>query len=406
MAEAKLDIDQRFALMSRCREKYAHADKGTKGRMLDGLQEVTGLSRKTIIRHLRGSCERKPRRRERGHKYGGQVDDALRIIHEAYDRICAERLTPNLVLFADKLTAHGHLDLREGVRELLGEISVSTVRRALSRIHQDEPQRRPAPRRSQGLLASIPMERIACFESEPGHFEADLVHHTGSSGSGEYVHTLNMVDVATGWCEMVALLGRSRRVMKAAFRRVALRVPFPVLEVHTDNGTEFLNHHLVHFYGHRFKGVRLSRSRPGEKNDNRFVERANGAIIRRWLGRDRLDTAAQTNALNRLYDDLWVYQNFHQPSMRLIEKEFHADTRRIRRRWDVARTPYQRLITSGVLDREAVSRLQAIYERSDPLALRETILRNISALFELPGADPDHTEDIFQTLDLPLSIVT
>jgi len=330
MADEKLNIDERLKIMRGCRKAYGDANRRTKGRILDTLQEVTGLARKTVIRHLRGSCERKSRERQRGRKYGGEVDDALRIIHGAHDGICAERLTPNLVLYADKLAVHGHLRLSASVRQLLGEISISTVRRALARIHQDEPRQPRRPRRPTGLLASIPMERIACFESEPGHFEVDLVHHSGSSTAGEYVHTLNMVDVATGWSEMVAVLGRSRRVMEDGFLRIAKRLPFPVLEVHSDNGGEFLSHHLVRFYRQRFSGVRISRSRPWQKNDNRFVERANGAIIRRWLGHDRLDSAAQAKALN-FYDKLWIYQNFFQPIMRLTSKQVDPITHRVRR---------------------------------------------------------------------------
>jgi len=251
MADEKLNIDERLKIMRGCRKAYGDANRRTKGRILDTLQEVTGLARKTVIRHLRGSCERKSRERQRGRKYGGEVDDALRIIHGAHDGICAERLTPNLVLYADKLAVHGHLRLSASVRQLLGEISISTVRRALARIHQDEPRQPRRPRRPTGLLASIPMERIACFESEPGHFEVDLVHHSGSSTAGEYVHTLNMVDVATGWSEMVAVLGRSRRVMEDGFLRIAKRLPFPVLEVHSDNGGEFLSHHPLRGTGQR-----------------------------------------------------------------------------------------------------------------------------------------------------------
>ena len=143
---------------------------------------------------------RRFRQRQRGRKYGPEVDDALRVLHRAYDGICAERLTPNLPAYAAKLAAHGHLRLTPVLEEQLRNISISTVRRRLQRLHQDEPRHRrrpPGPRNR--LLAGVPTERISCFETQPGHFEVDLVHHCGDSASGEYVHTLHLVDVATGW---------------------------------------------------------------------------------------------------------------------------------------------------------------------------------------------------------------
>ncbi len=129
-----------------------------------------------------------------------------------------------------------------------------------------------------------------------------------------------MVDVATGWTEQVATLGRSYRVMEDGFRRILARLPFQVLEIHPDNGSEFLNAHLVRFWKEMVKGVTLSRSRPFHKNDNRFVEQKNSTLVRAYLGLARFDTAAQTNAINQLYEKMWLYYNFFQPVMRLREK--------------------------------------------------------------------------------------
>ena len=405
MAEDKLSIDERLKIIRMQRSTYRHAGKAEKGRILDTLVAVTELDRKTIIRHLNGTCERQPRRRQRGRTYGPQVDDALRVIHQAYNYPCAERLQPKLVTYAKKLAEHGHLALADELLSDLGRISVSTVARFLARLHQDEPRQRRRARPPKGLLATIPMKRISPFEMQPGHFEVDLVHHCGSETTGEYLHTLNMVDVATGWNEMAALLGRSQRVMEDAFTRIAQRLPFPILELHTDNGTEFLNHHLLRLFQERFHGPDITRSRPWKKNDNRFVERANGAVVRAWLGRDRLDSAAQARALNCIYDQLWIYQNFFQPIRRLKSKEVDPETHRTRRRWDEARSPYDRLLASGILDEDMVARLAAVWDRNDPLRLRERILADIEALFDLPGARPGHTEDIFETLELPLSII-
>ncbi len=205
--------------------------------------------------------------------------------------------------------------------EQLERISVSTVRRRLAHIRQDQPRLpRKGPERANQLTRDIPMKRIPWNEQEPGHFEVDLVHHCGPSAAGEYVHTLQMIDVATGWSERIAVLGRSYLVMQDAFRRVLQRLPFAVLELHSDNGSEFFNHHLLRFWRKTVPNLRLSRSRPYRKNDNRMVEQKNSTLVRAYLGHERLDSVAQTLAVNQLYEKLWLYYHFFQPVMRLAEK--------------------------------------------------------------------------------------
>jgi len=154
------------------------------------------------------------------------------------------------------------------------------------------------------------MKRIAWDEQQPGHFEVDLVHHCGPSASGEYVHTIQMIDVATGWSERVAVLGRGYLVMKDGFRRILSRLPFPILELHPDNGSEFFNDHLVRFWKEAIVDLQLSRNRPYQKNDNPFVEQKQSTLVRAPLGYARFDTAAQTMAINQLYDMMWLYYNF------------------------------------------------------------------------------------------------
>jgi len=146
-----------------------------------------------------------------------------------------------------------------------------------------------------------------------------------------------MIDVATGWSELRAVLGRSYLVMEDAFRYILARLSFLILELHPDNGSEFFNHHMLRFWKDIVKGVRLSRSRPYHKNDNRFVEQKNSSIVRAYLGDDRLDTVAQTIAVNQLYDKVWVYYNLLQPVMRLAEKivtPVEGQLARVKRRYD------------------------------------------------------------------------
>jgi hypothetical protein len=212
------------------------------------------------------------------------------------------------------------------------------------------------------------MKRIPWNEPEPGHFETDLVHHCGPSASGEYVHTLQLVDVTTGWSERVAVLGRSYRVMRAGFERCLERLPFSVLELHPDNGSEFFNHHLIRFFRDVVQDVDLSRSRPYFKNDNRNVEQKNSTLVRAYLGYDRLDTVEQTRVLNLLYDKMWLYYNFFQPVMHLAEKTVipvEGRSARVKRRYDQAQTPFDRLCATNAISNQNRHRLLRHLQEDD-----------------------------------------
>jgi len=399
--EDKMTIDERWKYLRRMKKRYAHASRKEQSRLLDEMEAVTELHRKSLIRLMNGNLERKPRRKQRGRTYGPEVDDALRVISESLDYICAERITPNLTWLANHLAAHGELEVSAPLLEQLGSISVSTVGRILARIRQDEPRLpRKGPRRGNSLTRDIPMRRIPWDEQEPGHLEADLVHHCGPSTSGEYVCTIQLIDVATGWSERRAVLGRSYLVMEDAFRYILPHLPFPVLEIHSDNGSEFFNHHLLRFWRELVRGVQLSRSRPYQKNDNRFVEQKNFTLVRAYLGDERLDTVAQTLAVNRLYDKMWLYYNFFQPVMRLMEKTpIREDGQivRIKRRYDQARSPFDRLCATGVILQEHQEQLEVLRDRTNPRLLRQEIYDLIDYIFSLPGAIPGITEDVHQT---------
>jgi len=400
--EDKMTIDERRKYLRRMKERYVQTGRKEQGWLLDEMGAVTELHRKSLIRLMNRSLERQPRRRQRGRTYGPEVDDALRVIAESLDYICAERLTPNLAWLATHLAAHGELEASPSLLEQLDRISVSTVGRILVRIRQDEPRLpRQGPRPANNMTRDIPMKRIPWDEQEPGHFEVDLIHHCGPSASGEYACTIQMIDVATGWSERIAVLGRSYLVVEDAFRCILAHLPFPVLEIHPDNGSEFFNQHLLRFWKEIVQGVRLSRSRPYHKNDNRFVEQKNSTLVRAYLGYERLDTVAQTLALNQLYDQMWFYYNFFQPVMRLVEKERIREEdqpSRVKRRYDQARTPFDRLCATQVLNQEHREQLEALRNQTNPRQLRQKIYELIDYIFSLPGAVPGITEDVHQTL--------
>jgi hypothetical protein len=409
--EEKMTLDERWKYLRRMRKRYLKASRLERGRLLDEMEAVTGLHRKSLIRLMWGSLERRPRERQRGRTYGLEVDGALKVISESHDYICAERLQPNLVGMATHLARHGELEASPRLLEQLSRISVSTLRRILKRLEQDQPRLpRKGPAEANKVAREIPMRRIPWNERQPGHFEVDAVHHCGQSTAGHYVHTVQMVDVATGWTEQVATLGRSYKVMEDGFRRILARLPFPILEIHPDNGGEFLNAHLVCFWKEKVQGVILSRSRPFHKNDNRFVEQKNSTLVRAYLGSARYDTAEQTNAINRLYGNMWLYYNFFQPVMRLVQKTTvpsppaQGQPLSIKRRFDRACTPLDRLCETDVISEPQKQELRTLRDQTNPRQLRREINQLLDHIFSLPGAVPGQTENVHDTLFAPLEI--
>ena len=400
--EDRMTIDERYKYLRRMKTRYVKASRKERGQLLDEMAAVTSLHRKSLIRLVKGDLTRRLRRKERDKIYKEDVTDVLRVVAASLDNPCAERLTPNLVWLAEHLAEHGELTVSELVLEQLEQISVSTVERRLAIIRQDQPQRKrkppPTPRRA---LRDVPMGRIPWDEPDPGHFEADLVHHCGPSASGQYVHTLQLVDVATGWTERQAILGRSYLVMEDAFLAILKRIPCTVQEVHPDNGSEFFNDHMRRFWKEKAKGVRLSRSRPYHKNDNPFVEQRNSNPVRTYLGYDRLDTVEQTRAVNDLYDHMRLYHNLFQPVMRVAEKTIVSEPgqpTRIRRRYDDARTPFDRLLATETLSPEQRARLTALRKRTNPRQLLDQIREQLAHIFSLPLAQPGEDQIVHDTL--------
>lgn len=400
--EVEMTIDERRKYLRKMKSRYVKATRQERSQLLGEMEAVTGLHRKSLIRLMRNSLERKPRSKERGKTYDSEVSNAIRVIAASLDYPCAERLTPNLVWLAKHLAAHDELELSDRLLLLLEQVSISTVERRLKSIGQDQPRLvRRHPRPANSVLRDVPMGRIPWDVSEPGHFETDLVHHCGTSATGEYVHTLHMVDVTSGWTEPRAVLGRSYVVMEDAFQNILERVPFAVLEIHPDNGSEFLNQHLVRFWKETVKGVHLSRSRPYHSNDNPFVEQRNGQPIRTYLGYERLDTVAQTRALNQLYDKLWLYLNFFQPVMRVAEKTVatvDGQRTRTRRRYDDARTPFDRLCATDAIPDQRRAQLTTLRDQTNPRQLLAQIRELIDHIFSLPNAMPGEVQNVYETL--------
>jgi len=384
--------------------RYRQAEPKERGRLLDEMEAITGLDRKHLIKLMgKPDLKRRSRSRERGRIYGGDVKMAVSLIAESCDYICAERLAGNLAWLASHLQEHGELAVSEELAEKLAGISTSSIRRLLAGIAKDEYYLPRAKRKGRNSISQdIPMKRLPWNEKTPGHFEVDLVFHCGSDPSGEFACSLHMVDIASGWSELAAILGRSQLVVEDAFQRILTRLPFPVLQLHPDNGGELLNHHLLRLWQEWVPGLQWSRSRPYEKNDNRFVEQKNSSVVRAYLGYQRLDTVEQVRAMNCLYDKLWLYYNFFQPVLRLKEKHYlHLESGevRLKRSYGQAQTPWDRLLATGVLSEAAKQALLSLKQQTNPRQLRVEIHELADAILRSPSASRSaRSQNVYATL--------
>jgi hypothetical protein len=377
------------------RGRYRRASKKEKGDILDEFTQVVGCHRKSAIRLLkaRRPCEPKPRR-GRSKQYGAEVVQALRLAWEATDRLCSKRLQPFLADLVPVLSRYGDRSISAEVEAQLCRMSPSTIDRLL-RPWRRLGGRRPFSSTKPGTLLknSIPVRTFADWEeNRPGFLEVDLVHHCGDSVEGFYLTTLSTVDVASGWSECMAVWGKGQDRVGGAIHRVRQRLPFPLLGLDSDNGTEFINHHL-YAYCHR-EGITFTRSRSYKKNDSCHVEQKNWCVVRRLVGYDRYRSRAALEALNRVYAILSRYVNFFQPSMKLVSKTRHGA--RVHKVYDRAQTPYQRLLASGVLSEAKQRELAAVYHGLNPMLLLRQINESLESLWKLADNGTPRREKITQ----------
>jgi hypothetical protein len=362
------------------RLRYSRASKTEKGRILDEFVATTGYHRKYAIRLLRHGPPRRPTGRRRVHLvYGQAVKQALTQIWEISGRLCSRRLHPFLPEILDILERHRELILPADTKALLLSVSRATIDRLLKPARARQPQRglsltKPGPL----LKKAIPIRTSADWDdAQPGFLELDLVAHCGDSAGGEYIYTLDTVDVSTGWCECVAVPNRGQHAVFEALQLIRHRLPFPLRGIDSDNDSAFINDHLYRYT--KREGITFTRSRPYKKNDQAHIEQKNWSVVRRLVGYDRYNSDRALTHMNALYEDLRLYVNFFQPSMKLVAKR-RVDSK-VRKTYDSAQTPYQRVLRSPDVDDACKESLRRIYLGLNPVVLRRRIEAHLKALW-------------------------
>lgn len=363
--------------------RYREASHAQKSVILDEFVAATGYQRKYAIRLLsQPTSPLAPLRRSRAHYYGQPVREALKIAWAATNYICAKRLVPFLPELVPALERHGHLQLDDEVRERLLEMSTSTAERCLVAFRREEGRSHGQTTTRSGVLLKrqIPIRTFNDWnETTPGFFEGDLVAHCGWSIEGEFLNTLVLTDVATGWTECLALLHKSQPAVMQALDNARQLLPFAMLGLDTDNGSEFINAELL-AYCERDR-LTFTRGRVAKKNDQCYVEQKNGVVVRQYVGYDRFEGERAYCQLVELYRALRLYVNFFQPSMKLLTK--HREGSKVQRKYDAAQTPWQRLLATSALTEEARARPEVVYRCLDPVRLLHQIAVLQDALWQL-----------------------
>ena len=361
--------------------RYIKGAKIDKGKILNEFAWVTGYHRKSAIRVLnRKSYVKRTGKRGRPRKYKSMIASELRYLWEITDHLCSKRLHPFIPELLDVLKRKGSRIISQEIETQLRALSPSTMDRLLRTCHQKGGRSRFSTTKPGTLLKNaIPIRTFTDWkENSPGFFEADTVAHCGDSVEGFYLNTLSTVDVATGWIECMGTWGKGQSRIQQGIHRIRQRLPFLMLGLDSDNGSEFINHHLFSYC--QQEHIIFTRPRSYKKNDSCHVEQKNWNVIRRVVRYGRYSSHAALEALNDVYSYLRLYMNFFQPVMKIVSKTRQGA--RVHKIYDIAQTPYQRLLKYDTLSEDKHRDLQTIYQSLDPATLIDQINRSLEKLWE------------------------
>lgn len=355
-----LSMSTRRELLARYQTEYGSAGRKRKGQILDTMCAATGWNRKYAMGALSRplpQVRKVPRCRKR--IYGPNEEAALVKVWKLSDFLTGKRLAPFMEEFILALESHGELCLAEPTRSKLLKMSAATIDRLLVR-HRHVRGRGVCATRPGSMLKSQVAVRLAngWDDERPGYGEIDCVAHCADRYEGEFFHTVGYTDIATGWSEFRTLRAKGQKETTTALHSICKSLPFQVLGLDSDNGSEFLNWHLVKFCAEH--KIQFTRCRPYHKNDQCRIEQKNRAIVRKHAGYKRYETDDHFRLLNRLYSLLRYLVNFFEPSAKGKQQPM---------------TPYRRLLAAQVLDDNTKAQLQETYKGLNPVQLRKDLTK-------------------------------
>jgi hypothetical protein len=396
---------ERHAVTRELTARFQKATKKERGEILDEFVALTKYNRVYAAYVLRSCGKRQVRMvhgrrlvfvpghgrspgapRKGGHKGGYRSKAFLAVLKRLWalsDGLCGKRLVAFLRELVPRLQQQGLLKLKDPeIGRFLVKASAATLDRLLSGAKRQAHLGKGRSHTRPGTLLKhhIPVRTFADWtDVQPGFCEVDLVAHDGGSAYGEYGFTLTLTDVATGWTEAEAVQNKAQTHVFAALKAIRARLPFPLLGLDSDNGSEFINFELVRYCEQEH--ITFTRSRANKKNDNCYVEQKNYSIVRRTVGYYRYDRPRQLALLGALYERLRLYSNYFQPVMKLKEKVRSGS--RLTRRYDEPQTPYKRLLAHPAVAPEVKQHLAQEYASLNILTLKRSLHQIQHALFHL-----------------------
>lgn len=363
------------------KKKYRQASRKKKSQLLDDFCEFTSYHRKYALEIINKPLPGKWKRYKLRKKYYDQkVIDALLILWRATNEICGERFQPFIPELLDKMIDCGEIQVTSEVKEKLLKISLGQVKKTLSHQKRISTTKIKGTTRPGTLLkGQIAIRYGPWDEVDPGYFEMDTVAHCGNTLLGNFIYSLDLIDISTGWTEQAAIWGKGERATLEQFKKIEQRLPFKILGIDPDNGSEFINWHMYRYC--QKKTINFTRSRAYQKNDNAHIEQKNWTAIRQLVGYERLDKKKQLVILNDLYASSWrLYVNFFQPMMKLKEKIKNVKTGKTKKKYYQAKTPYRRLLEHKKIDKQTKKMLKDIYKELNPVKLKVEIEQKLDEL--------------------------
>jgi hypothetical protein len=390
-------------------KRYQKARKREKSKILDEFVELTGYNRKYGSWLLRnwgrevvvwtGSKRivfigdiKKQKKRQGKRFYDKEVEEVLKKIWYILDFICGRRLADYMEEILPKLEKCGEIEINPEVRKKLLKISGRTIDRILKEEKKKWRIKGKKWTKPGSLLKSqIPVRTFTDWnEKIPGFIEVDLVDHSGGVERGIFAQTLDATDILTGWTETMCVENKSQVRVFEGLQKIMKQFPFKILGIDSDNGSEFINHHLVKFCERNI--ITFTKSRPYKKNDSCYVEQKNWSVVRKAVGYFRYETEKEVETINQIYKYLRLYTNYFQPQMKLIEKKRIGS--KVIKKYDKATTPYQRITERSDINTEIKKELKKQYESLNPVELKKQIVKLQNRLFEIVRNNPFYRERI------------
>jgi len=408
-----LSLRERRAVVKEISMRYKKLSKKEKSKMLDEFVNLTEYSRcyasyalrmyeKKVVVYLKGVRTvfvadngyrgRKDKRnrelrmkRKRKRIYDESVLNALIYLWRMSDYICGKRLKAYIEEALPNLKKFRGINIDQETEEKLLKISPATIDRLLRKEKMKYRVKKGKSWTKPGTLLKhqIAIRTFADWDEKiPGFVEVDLVGHEGGILRGDFLYTLDVTDVPTGWTETKAIRNKAQVWVFNALKEIRKRLPVELLGIDSDNGSEFINVHLLNYCEREH--ITFTRSRPYRKNDNCFVEQKNYSVVRRAVGYLRYDTEEELKIMNEMYNVLRVYTNFFLPSMKLIEKTRIGS--KVTKKYDKPKTPYRRIIESEYVPEETKEKLRDEYNELNPALLKrklDKLQRKLSKAYDI-----------------------